>query len=59
MPEPRIAPIPTPLTGDDALFLSDLEADPGETRNLRHQHPEIVDRLASEVHRWRETVEQQ
>jgi arylsulfatase A-like enzyme len=44
------------LTGDDALFLSDLEADPGERRNMRRRHPELVDELASQVHHWRETV---
>ncbi len=47
-----------PLTGDDALFLSDLDADPGETHNLRHEHPEMADKLATAVHRWRSTVEQ-
>ncbi len=46
-----------PLQGDDALFLSDLEADPGESRNLRHQHPDLVDELAGQVHRWRAEVE--
>lgn len=45
-----------PLQGDDAMFLSDLVADPGESRNLRHDHPELVDELASAVHHWRETV---
>jgi arylsulfatase A-like enzyme len=46
-----------PLQGDDALFLSNLEEDPGESRNLRHQHPELVDELAGLAHQWRETVE--
>ncbi len=41
-----------PLTGDDALFLSDLSKDPGETTNLRHEHPEMVDELSSMVHKW-------
>ncbi len=45
-----------PLQGDDAMFLSNLEEDPGESRNLRHDHPELVDDLAGAVHRWRETV---
>ena len=35
------------LKGDDALFLSDLEADPGETRNLRHDNPTVTDELAT------------
>jgi arylsulfatase A-like enzyme len=42
-----------PLAGEDALFLSNLEEDPGETRNLRHQHPGLVDELATLAHRWR------
>jgi arylsulfatase A-like enzyme len=45
-----------PLQGDEAIFLSDLEDDPGESRNLRHRHPELVDQLATSVHHWRETV---
>ncbi len=47
-----------PLTGDDALFLSDLERDPGETTNLRHQNPAMVDELSTAAHRWREEVAQ-
>jgi arylsulfatase A-like enzyme len=45
-----------PLAGEDAVFLSDLDQDPGETRNLRPQRPELVDELTSAIHRWRETV---
>ena len=45
-----------PLEGDDALFLSNLEEDPGESHNLRHQHPELVDELAGAVHRWRDAA---
>jgi hypothetical protein len=48
-----------PLTGDDALFLSNLKDDPGETTNLRHQHPDLVDELSSLVHKWRKEVEPQ
>jgi arylsulfatase A-like enzyme len=48
-----------PLTGDDALFLSNLKDDPGETRNLRHQHPEMVDELSSLAQKWRKEVEPQ
>src|SRR5262249_11536652 len=44
------------MTGDDAIFLSDLEQDPGETTNLRHKHPEIVDQLSSSLHRWYEDL---
>lgn len=45
-----------PLTGDDAMFLANLKDDPGETKNLRHLHPELVDELASLVHKWRREV---
>jgi arylsulfatase A-like enzyme len=45
-----------PLAGEDAVFLSDLDQDPGETRNLRRRRPELVDELTSAIHRWRETV---
>jgi len=44
------------LTGDDALWLSDLDEDPGESRNLRHLHPNLVDELATMAVRWRETL---
>jgi hypothetical protein len=40
------------------VFLSDLEKDPGEAANLRHQHPELVDELQTLVHGWRKEVEQ-
>ena len=45
-----------PLQGDDSMFLSDLETDPGESRNLRRQRPEIVDELATMAYKWREQV---
>ena len=41
-----------PLTGDDALFLSNLEEDPGEAVNLRHRFPEITDELATMMQKW-------
>jgi hypothetical protein len=47
-----------PLEGEDSVFLSDLEKDPGEAANLRHQHPELVDELQTLVHGWRKEVEQ-
>jgi arylsulfatase A-like enzyme len=40
------------LTGDDAVFLSNLAEDPGETRNLRHQHPEVTDELLTMADKW-------
>jgi arylsulfatase A-like enzyme len=46
-----------PLQGEDALFLSNLESDPGETANLRRTHPQIVDDLATAAHKWRQEVE--
>lgn len=42
------------LNGDNAVWLSDLEADPSERRNLRHAHPEIADELQSAIHAWKE-----
>jgi arylsulfatase A-like enzyme len=47
-----------PLTGDDAVFLSNVKNDPGEQHNLRHQHPEVADQLQTLVHEWRKQVEQ-
>lgn len=47
-----------PLTGDDAIFLSDINADPGETKNLRHQHPRVVDEMLTLAQRWLKDVQQ-
>jgi arylsulfatase A-like enzyme len=41
------------LTGEDAMFLSDLTQDPGEGTNLRRKHPEMVDELATLAHKWK------
>jgi arylsulfatase A-like enzyme len=41
-----------PLTGNDALWLSNLQEDPGESRNLRAQHPNLVDELSTLANRW-------
>ena len=41
-----------PLPGDDALFLSNLEEDPGESRNLRHQNPALADELLTLAEKW-------
>jgi arylsulfatase A-like enzyme len=46
-----------PLEGDDAVFLSNLDEDPGEHTNLRHRYPDITDQLQSLAHQWRESVE--
>ena len=45
-----------PLRGDDAMFLSNLEEDRSEKRNLRHQNPRITDELATAAHHWLEEV---
>jgi arylsulfatase A-like enzyme len=44
-----------PLEGEDAVWLSNLEDDPGETRNLRRLQPNLVDELLTDLHRWRDT----
>ena len=44
------------VTGDDALFLSDLETDPGERTNLRHKQPALADELATLAKKWQEEV---
>ncbi len=44
------------LTGDDALFLSDLASDPGEKRNRRHDNPALTDELATLAAKWLESV---
>ena len=43
-----------PLTGEDAVWLSNLDDDPGETRNLRRAQPALVDDLLTDLHRWRD-----
>jgi arylsulfatase A-like enzyme len=45
-----------PLAGDDALFLSNVDEDPGESRNLRHQNPTLADELETLAQRWMEDV---
>jgi arylsulfatase A-like enzyme len=45
-----------PLEGEDAIWLSNLDEDPGETRNVRRQHANIVDELLTDLHRWRDTL---
>jgi arylsulfatase A-like enzyme len=40
------------LAGEDALFLSNLDEDPGEMRNLRRLHPNLVDELATLARQW-------
>lgn len=45
-----------PLEGDDALFLSNLEDDPGESKNLRHEHANIADELQTMAEQWLKKV---
>jgi arylsulfatase A-like enzyme len=46
-----------PLTGEDAVFLSNVEQDPGESRNLRRQNPGVTDELQTLLSQWRKDVE--
>ena len=45
-----------PLEGDDALFLSNVDEDPGESKNLRHQNPALLDELLTMAEKWEEDV---
>ena len=45
-----------PLEGEDAVWLSNLDEDPGETRNLRRLHGNLVDELQTDLYRWRDTL---
>ena len=45
-----------PLEGDDSVFLSNVEVDPGESRNLRHQNPALADELLTSAEKWLEDV---
>ncbi|HOA75239.1 MAG TPA: sulfatase-like hydrolase/transferase [Phycisphaerae bacterium] len=42
----------TKLTGEDAIFLADLQTDPAERRNLRREHPELVRELQQRHEQW-------
>ncbi len=45
-----------PLSGDDAVFLSNLDTNPGETQNLRHEAAEITDELTTKASAWLKDV---
>jgi arylsulfatase A-like enzyme len=45
-----------PLEGDDAIFLSNVEQDPGESKNLRHEHATVADELLTLAEQWLNTV---
>lgn len=42
----------TPLTDQDKLFLVDLEADPGEMKNLASEFPQKVEELKKQYEEW-------
>lgn len=42
---------------EDDIFLADLDTDPGERVNLRHQHPELAAHLRAAAERWRQAIE--
>jgi arylsulfatase A-like enzyme len=45
-----------PLEGDDAVFLSNVDDDPGESKNLRHENPALADELLTKAQKWLEDV---
>lgn len=45
-----------PLTGDDAVWLSNLDEDSGESSNQRRLHANLVDELTTLATRWRESL---
>lgn len=45
-----------PLEGEDSVWLSNLDDDPGETRNLRRVHANMVDELLTDLYRWRDAL---
>lgn len=46
------------LPPEAPLFLADLDDDPGETRNLAADHPDVVDDLRAAAQEWRHGIEQ-
>ncbi len=44
------------LEGDDALFLSNVDEDPGESKNLRHRNAALADELLTAAEKWQEDV---
>ena len=43
----------------DPVFLSDLEQDPGEQRNLKDQLPELTRELTEKATAWRAGIERE
>lgn len=50
-PIPRSRPAPT-----DQVFLSDLQADPGEKRNVASRHPDLVQWMLDAHAAWRQSL---
>jgi arylsulfatase A-like enzyme len=46
-----------PLEGEDALFLSNVDEDPSESKNLRRQNPAQLDELLTMAEKWLNDVE--
>jgi arylsulfatase A-like enzyme len=46
-----------PLLGEDSVFLSDVETDPGERHNLRRTQPEVLDELQTLLDKWKASSE--
>jgi arylsulfatase A-like enzyme len=44
------------LEGDDAVFLSNVDDDPGESKNLRHENPAMADELLTLAQKWLDDV---
>ncbi len=45
------------VDSDDAVFLADLEVDPGERVNLAASYPEVAARLSRDANAWRQGIE--
>jgi arylsulfatase A-like enzyme len=43
-------------TGENAVYLADVVADPGEKKNLRSQFPEVAEKLAKLHEEWRNAL---
>jgi arylsulfatase A-like enzyme len=46
-----------PLEGEDSVFLTDVDADPGERRNLRRLQPAVLDELQTLLNQWKTSSE--
>jgi len=46
-----------PKIGEDAIFLANLEQDPGEKKNVRNDFPAVAGALEKEAKAWLEAVQ--